>query len=84
MATKWVNRKGKEQEVEVSAICPYVNDKYKGITIEWVGTNGWGEYTIFIADDKISGDSECMDGNDDKRFLKALFDDILAQIDIMG
>ena len=82
MATKWVNRKGKEQEVEVLAICPYANDKYKGITIEWNGTNGWGEYTISIVEDKLIGDSECMDGNDDKRFLRALFDNILAQIDI--
>lgn len=41
MATKWVNRKGKEQEVEVQAIYPYINDEYRGFIIEWDGTNGW-------------------------------------------
>lgn len=82
MATKWVNRKRVEQEVWVDAVRPYVNDKHKGVVIEWSGTNGWGEYTISITDDKIIGDSECMDGNDDKRFLRALFEEIVTQIDI--
>lgn len=82
MATKWVNEKGKEQFVEVQTICPYINDERKGFVIEWGGTNGWGEYTISVSDDKIKGYSECMDDNNDKKFLKALFEDILAQIDI--
>lgn len=83
MATKWINEKGKEQFVEVQAIYPYINDEHRGIVIEWDGTNGWGEYTVSIVNDKIIGESECMDDNSDKRFLRALFEDILAQINII-
>lgn len=82
MATKWVNRKGKEQEVDVRAVHMYGNETGGSIRIEWDGTNGFGEYTIFVSGDKITADSECMDGNDDKMFLRALFDDIISQIDI--
>lgn len=82
MATKWINSKGKECEIEVSSIIPYVNDKYKGFVIEWEGTIGFGQYTIDVTGNKIIGESECMDDNSDKGFLRILFEDILAQIDI--
>ena len=47
------------------------------------GDIGFGEYTIHVDNDgKWHGDSECMDRGEDKSFLKQLFDDILAQIEV--
>lgn len=54
-----------------------------GFVLQWQGDIGFGEYTIYIDNDgKWHGDSECMDRGEDKSFLKQLFDDILAQIEV--
>ncbi len=67
-----------------------------GFIIRWCSPEiGFGEYTIhakakrdefgFAEDDVlIEGDSECMDENDSKDFLKALFDKILEKINIVS
>lgn len=67
-----------------------------GFIIRWCSPEiGFGEYTIhtkvkrnefgFAEDDiLIEGDSECMDVNENKTFLKALFDKVLERINIIG
>ena len=67
-----------------------------GFIIRWGSpVIGFGEYTIhtkvkrnefgFAEDDiLIEGESECMDGNENKAFLKALFDKLLEKIDIIS
>ncbi len=67
-----------------------------GFIIRWCAPGiGFGEYTIHtrakrnefgFAEDKvlIEGDSECMDGNEAKTFLKALFDKVLEKINIIS
>ena len=66
-----------------------------GFIIRWSSPEiGFGEYTIHtkvkrnefgFAEDEvlIEGDSECMDGNEAKTFLKALFDKVLEKINII-
>ena len=67
-----------------------------GFIIRWSSPEiGFGEYTIHtkvkrndfgFAEDEvlIEGDSECMDGNENKAFLKALFDKVLEKINIIS
>ena len=67
-----------------------------GFIIRWCSPEiGFGEYTIHtkvkrnefgFAEDEvlIEGDSECMDGNENKAFLKALFDKVLEKINIIS
>lgn len=55
-------------------IKPFVNEKYTGIVIKWDSDIGYGEYTIYKAVDsnKWLVDSEHMDNNEDKAFIKEL------------
>ncbi len=67
-----------------------------GFIIRWCSPEiGFGEYTIhtkvkrnefgFAEDDVlIEGESECMDVNENKAFLKALFDKLLEKINIIS
>lgn len=67
-----------------------------GLIIRWCSPEiGFGEYTIHtkvkrnefgFAEDEvlIEGDSECMDDNENKVFLKALFDKVLEKINIIS
>lgn len=69
----------RKHNVNVYNVQGFVN----GFVLQWQGDIGFGEYTIHIDDDgKWHGDSECMDRGEDKSFLKQLFDDILAQIEV--
>ena len=56
--------------------------------IGWSSDIGFGEYAISIDAGNISGDSECMDNNEDKDFLKELLkqasEHILTGIQIDG
>ena len=55
-------------------IHPFVNEKYTGFVIKWDSDIGFGEYTIYkpIGSDEWYGDSEHMDNNEDKDFIKEL------------
>ena len=67
-----------------------------GLIIRWASPEiGFGEYTIhtkakrnefgFAVDDiEIEGDSEYMDSNEDKAFLKALLDRLLEKMNIIS
>lgn len=73
-----------EIKVQVDDINTFFNDKYVGFVIEWSGNVGFGEYTIYRSTKGSSwhADSECMDDNEDKSFLKKLFEDLIEQITI--
>ena len=56
---------------------------YGCMKIKWESSIGFGEYTIRIKEDgSIEGDSEAMDSNDDKRFLKKLLELLLEKTQI--
>ena len=67
-----------------------------GFLIRWSSPEiGFGEYTIHAKVKRndfgfaeggilIEGDSECMDNNDDKTFLRSLLGRLLEKINIVG
>ena len=60
--------------LEVYDIRPFVNERGSGFVIEWDSDIGFGEYTIYkrADSDEWRGDSEHMDSNTDKDFIKEL------------
>lgn len=77
---------GREVEVHVDDIEPFVNEVYSGFKILWSGNIGWGEYTLY----KKTGnnnewflDDECMENPEgDKAFLKLLLNDFATQLEV--
>ena len=64
---------------------PFINEKYVGFVIKWYSDVGFGEYTIYKAvdSDVWHGDSEHMDNNEDKAFLKELLKLFVDKLDIV-
>ena len=76
---------GREVEVHVDDIEPFVNDQYTGFKILWNGDIGWGEYIIYkgIGEEGWHIDDEYMeDPEGDTAFLKILFDDFIKQLEV--
>ena len=61
-------------ELDAYDIHPFVNEKFTGFVIRWDSDIGFGEYTIYkeVGSDEWHADSEHMDSNEDKDFLKEL------------
>ncbi len=66
---------------------PFVNEKYMGVVIRWDSDIGFGEYTIYkpidSEDDKWLAQSEHMDNNEDKDFIKELMKLFIEKLDIV-
>ena len=77
---------GREVEIEVTDIEPFINDQYMGFKILWCGSIGWGEYTIYkhVGENKWYGDSEHMDKGDEKDFLELLIQQLPKLIEVIG
>lgn len=77
---------GREVEVHVDDIEPFVNEAYSGFRILWSGDIGWGEYTLYKKignDDEWFCDDEYMENpKGDKAFLKLLLNDFATQIEV--
>ena len=60
--------------LEVTNLIPFTNDNAEGFTIQWDSDIGFGEYTIYrqIGCDDWIADSEMMDREQDKTFIKEL------------
>lgn len=60
------------------------------IRLYWEGKEGFGQYDLVIESNptdeggelKIVGDSECMDSNEDRKFLASLLDSLLEKVTI--
>ena len=53
------------------------------MVISWAANIGWGQYTLIEQEDgSWIGDSEFMDDNDDKDFLKLLFDKFIEGVTV--
>lgn len=75
---------GREVEIHVDDIEPFVNEQYTGFKILWSGSIGWGEYTIYkrTNEERWYIDDECMENPvDDKSFLRLLFEDFTKQLE---
>lgn len=77
---------GREVEVHVDDIKPFVNEKYSGFKILWSGDIGFGEYTLYKKsenDDEWFWDDEYMENPiNDKSFLRLLFEDFAKQLEV--
>ena len=64
---------------------PFINEKYTGFVIKWDSDIGFGEYTVYkaVGSDVWQADSEHMDNNDDKAFLKELLKLFADKLDIV-
>lgn len=74
-------------EVCVHSAEQFENPDYNGIRISWSAANiGFGSCDVVFSDfrgQKMYAETETMCDNDDKEFLKALFMDIVDQIDVI-
>ena len=63
---------------------PFANEKYTGVTIRWDSDIGFGEYTIYKAvdSDKWCAESEHIDNNEDKSFIKELMKLFIEKLNI--
>lgn len=68
----------------VTGLETYDHDGICGVYIKWDANIGWGEYELAFVDGKLKGCSELMDTEEDKSFLKMLFDAILEEVEIVG
>ena len=64
---------------------PFMNDKYSGFVIAWHSDIGFGEYTIYkaVGSSEWKADSEHMDSEEDRAFLKKLFELFVQELKIM-
>lgn len=66
---------------------PFVNEKYMGVVIRWDSNIGFGEYTIYKPVDsdnnKWYAQSEHMDNNEDKDFIKELMKLFIEKLDVV-
>jgi hypothetical protein len=71
--------------LEIHEVEPFINEKYNGFVITWHSDIGFGEYTIYkaIGSDEWKADSEHMDNNEDKAFLKELLKQFVEKLDII-
>ena len=63
-----------EIHLEVTGFVPFRNGRGAGFVIEWSSDIGFGEYTVYKNhnEDKWYGDSEHMDRDEDKDFIREL------------
>lgn len=75
---------GREVEVHVDDIEPFVNELCTGFKILWSGDIGFGEYTIYrkVNENKWYVDDEYMENpKNDRTFLKLLCENFIKQLE---
>jgi len=73
-----------EINLSIKDVIPFSNERRSGFIIEWSSDIGFGEYTIYqnANSNEWQADSECMDSNEDKDFVKKLMSLFVEQITI--
>lgn len=81
-----MERKNKVEDIhlEIYDLIPFTNQNHVGFIIQWDSDIGFGEYTIYrhVDSGKWFGDSECMDNNEDKEFIKELMKIFIEKLTI--
>lgn len=64
---------------------PFINERGYGFVISWDSDIGFGEYTVYkrTGSDEWCGDSEHMDNNEDKDFIKELMKLFIDKLNIV-
>ena len=61
------------------------NDGVQGMVLSWHGNTGFGEYTLWkTLDGEYMCDSEYMETEDDRWFLKLLLDELRKMVTVGG
>ena len=70
--------------LDIHEVEPFINEKYVGFVFTWNSDIGFGEYTIYkaVGSDEWKADSEHMDTNEDRAFLKELLRLFIEKLDI--
>ena len=80
-------RKHKVNEIglEVTDLIPFRNERCVGFIVRWSSDIGWGEYTVYkrAGTDVWVADSETMDKNEDKDFIKELMKLFIEQLQVL-
>ena len=54
---------------------------YGGIVVEWSGTIGWGEYSLYWGKDKkLHADTEHMDSDENREFTREILSQLVDRI----
>ena len=74
----WANRIPTEES--------FSGEEIQVVGIDWSCNLGWGRYELCFEENgtKIIADSECMDSNNDKAFLKALLNKVYEMTEIIN
>lgn len=68
----------------IPILFPIKDSSSMGMRLEWSCNLGWGQYDlVFNEDGSIEGYSECMDNNDDKKFITTLLEKMIEKINII-
>ena len=72
--------------LDIHEVEPFTNEAYSGFVITWHSDIGFGEYTLYktVGSAEWKADSEHMDNNEDKAFLRELLKLLAEKIDIVG
>lgn len=73
-------------DLEITAINPYINPSFEGVSIYWAANIGFGECNFFKArgDATWHVDTESMSDNEDKTFLKMLLEELVGIVEVTG
>ena len=78
--------KASEIHLKIDNTIPFYNDQFAGWIIERSSDIGFGQYTIYqaVGSAEWHADSECMDTNEDKEFIRELMRLFIEQLDIIN
>lgn len=81
-----MSRRHKVNEIhlQIDDLIPFSNGIYVGFTIQWHSDIGFGEYTVYrsAGSNEWQADSEHMDSNEDKDFIKELMKLFVDELNI--
>ena len=81
-----MSRKHKVDEIhlQIDNLIPFINERCVGFIIQWYSDIGFGEYTIYQPNgsNEWKADSEYMDKNEDKDFIKELMKLFIEKLSI--
>ena len=75
-----------EINLEINHVGVFKNESEAGLWFDWSSEIGFGEYNIYrdLKTHEWKGESEYMDSNEDKAFLKELMNKFIDKINIVN
>lgn len=72
-------------ELDSIDITPFSNEEYEGVEIKWDSNQGFGTYTLYRVKGSSNwiADSEHMDSNENKNFLRKLLQKFADEVEVI-